>query len=72
MGEYWTPGYIVRTSKVGPGPPRVQDGPLEWDPDTPLYGVRAAHNGVPRSQDRTYSGLEQDLGGGPVPTRVRT
>jgi hypothetical protein len=39
---------------------------------TPAYGVRATHNGVPRFQDRTYSDLEQDLGGGPVPTRVRT
>jgi hypothetical protein len=39
---------------------------------TPPYGVRATHNGVPRSQDRTYSGLVQDPGGGPVPTRART
>jgi hypothetical protein len=72
MGECRTPGYTVPTSKVGPGPPRVQAGPLEWDSDPPPYGVRAAHNGVPRSQDRTYSGLEQDPGGGPVLTRVRT
>jgi hypothetical protein len=50
----------------------VQAEPLEWDPDPPLYGVRATHNGVPRSQDKTYSGLEQNPGGGPVPTRVRT
>jgi hypothetical protein len=70
MVECRTPGYKVQTSKVGPGPPRVQVGPLEWDPD-PSYEVRAAHNGVPRSQDRTYSGLEQDSGGGPVPTRIR-
>jgi hypothetical protein len=49
----------------------VQAEPLEWDLDPP-YGVRATHNGVPRSQDRTYSGLEQDLGRGPVPTRVLT
>jgi hypothetical protein len=33
MGEHRTPGYTVRTSKVGPGPPRVQARPLEWDPD---------------------------------------
>jgi hypothetical protein len=52
-----TLGYTVRTSKVGPGPPLVQAGPLEWDPD-PLYGVRAAHREVLRSQDRTYSGPE--------------
>jgi hypothetical protein len=39
---------------------------------TPLYGVRAAHNGVLGFQDRTYSGLNQDPGGGPVPTRVQT
>jgi hypothetical protein len=36
------------------------------------YGVRAARNGVPKSQDGTYTGLEQDPGGGPVPTRVQT
>jgi hypothetical protein len=29
MGERRTPGYAVRTSKVGPGPPRVQAEPLE-------------------------------------------
>jgi hypothetical protein len=27
-----------RTSKVGLGPPRVQGGPLEWDPDPPVGG----------------------------------
>jgi hypothetical protein len=42
--------------QVGPGPPRVRTGPLEWDPD-PLYGVRAAHSRVPRFQDRTHPGL---------------
>jgi hypothetical protein len=67
---------------VGPldmqsGPPRsVQDRhvckPDPWNGiRTPSYGVRAAHNGVPRSQNRTYTGLEQDLGGGPVPTHVQ-
>jgi hypothetical protein len=30
---------------------------------TPPYGVWAAHNGFPRFQDRTYSGLEQGPGG---------
>jgi hypothetical protein len=69
MGKFWTPGYAVRTSKFGPGPPRVRIGPLEWDPD-PLYGVRAAHSRVPRFQARTHSGLGQGPGGGPVPTRV--
>jgi hypothetical protein len=44
MGERRTPGYAIRTSKVGPGPPRVQAGPLEWDLDPP-YGVRAPHSG---------------------------
>jgi hypothetical protein len=39
MGEHWTPGYTVRTSKVGPGPPRVQAGPLEWDLDPPVWGL---------------------------------
>jgi hypothetical protein len=38
MGKYRTPGYIVRTSKFGPGPPRVRTGPLEWDPDPPCMG----------------------------------
>jgi hypothetical protein len=40
MGERRTPGYIVRTSKVGLGPPRVQAGPLEWDldPPPPVWG----------------------------------
>jgi hypothetical protein len=36
--ECWTPRYTVRTSKVGPGPPRVQVRPLEWDPDPPRMG----------------------------------
>jgi hypothetical protein len=45
--------------------------PLEWDPD-PLYGVQAAHSGVPGSQDRAYLGLNQDRCGGPVPTPVQT
>jgi hypothetical protein len=35
MGECRTPGYIVRTSKIGPGPPCVQAGPLEGDTDPP-------------------------------------
>jgi hypothetical protein len=40
MGEYQTPEYTVWTSKVGPGPPRVQAGPLEWDPDPPpVWGL---------------------------------
>jgi hypothetical protein len=38
MGERRTPGYTVRTSKVGLGPPRVQARPLEWDPDPPHMG----------------------------------
>jgi hypothetical protein len=38
MGERWTPEYVVRTSKVGPEPPRVQAGPLEWDLDPPVWG----------------------------------
>jgi hypothetical protein len=46
-----------RTPRMGSGSP---------------YGVRAAHSGVLGFQDRTYSGLNQDLGGGPEPTRVQT
>jgi hypothetical protein len=71
MGKCRTPGYTVRTSKFGPGPPRVRTGPLEWDPDPPLYGVRATHSRVPRFQDRTHPGLNQGPGGGLVPTRVQ-
>jgi hypothetical protein len=50
-------------------PPRlVQDlhvcKPDPWNGIRTLpYGVRAVHNGVPRSQDRTYTSLEQDPGG---------
>jgi hypothetical protein len=71
MGKCRTPGYTVRTSKFGLGPPHVRSGPLEWDLD-PSYGVRAAHSRVPRFQDITHPGFNQGLGGGPVPTRVRT
>jgi hypothetical protein len=71
MGRCQTPVYMVWASKFGLGPPRVRTGTLEWDPD-PLYGVRAPHSGVPGFQDRTYPGLNQDPGGGPVPTRVQT
>jgi hypothetical protein len=38
MGACRTPRYTVRTSKIGPGPPRVQAGPLEWDLDPPCMG----------------------------------
>jgi hypothetical protein len=71
MGKCWTPIYTVQTSEFGLGPPRVRTGPLElvW---TSPYGVRAAHSRVPRFQDRTHPGLNQGLGGGPVPTRVQT
>ena len=59
-----TPVYTVQASKFGLGPPRVRTGPLDR--------VRAAHSGVPGFQDRTYSGLNQDTGRGPEPTRVQT
>jgi hypothetical protein len=71
MGKCWTPVYTAHASKFGLGPPRVRTGPLKWGPDPP-YGVRAAHSGVPWFQDRTYSSLNQDPGGGPEPTRVQT
>jgi hypothetical protein len=71
MGKCRTPIYTAQASKSGPGPPRVRTGPLEWDLDPP-YGVQAAHSGVPRFQDRTYTGLNQDPGGGLEPTRVQT
>jgi hypothetical protein len=41
MGPYplgWVPDphtYAIQTSAVGPGPPRVQTGPLGWDLDPP-------------------------------------
>jgi hypothetical protein len=35
----------------------------DLSPPVPPYGVRAAHSGVPRSQDRIHPGLEQDSGG---------
>jgi hypothetical protein len=82
-GERRTPGYTVRTPKIGPEPPDIQSGPprlvldlhlCKPDPwngiQTPPYGVWATHREVPRSQDRTYPGFEQDPGGGPVSTRV--
>jgi hypothetical protein len=56
MGKCRTPRYTVRTSEIGPEPPHVRTGPLEWDPDPP-YVVRATHSGVPRFQDRTHPGL---------------
>jgi hypothetical protein len=68
---------------VGPlyirsGPPSLVQNLHVCEPDpwngiqTPLCGVRATHSGVPGFQDRTYLGLNQDPGGGPVPTRVPT
>jgi hypothetical protein len=54
-----------RTSTCANWTPRMGSGP-------PLYGVRAAHSGVPGFQDRTYPGLNQDPGGDPGPTRVQT
>jgi hypothetical protein len=48
--------------QVGPGPPRVRTGPLEWDPDPPPpYGVRTAHSGVPRPYLRPRRGSGVDM-----------
>jgi hypothetical protein len=41
-------------------------------PPPPPYGVLATHSKVPRSQDKTHPVLNQDPGGGPMPTHVRT
>jgi hypothetical protein len=77
-GESGPPWESARPLDIQSGPPRlVQDRhvckPDPWNGIRTLtYGVQAAHNGVPRSQDRTYMGLEQDPGGGPVPTCVQT
>jgi hypothetical protein len=51
MGRCRTPVYTIWASKFGPGPPRVQTGPLEWDPNPP-YGVQSVHSGVqgPRTE----------------------
>jgi hypothetical protein len=54
-----------RTATCASRIPEMGSGPLP-------YEVWATHNGVPRSQNRTYTGLEQDPGGGPVSTRVQT
>jgi hypothetical protein len=71
MEKCRAPGYAVRTSKFGQGPPRVRTEP--WNGiQTPPYGVWAAHSRVPRFQDRTRPGFNQGSGGGPVPTRVWT
>jgi hypothetical protein len=55
QGWSWTPGYTVRTSEVGPGPPLVQAGPLEWDPDPlrmgsglPIGGPKVLGQNMPR------------------------
>jgi hypothetical protein len=37
--ERRTSGYAVQTPKGGPGPPRVQAGPLEWDLDPSVWGL---------------------------------
>jgi hypothetical protein len=58
------PPRLVQDCQCASRTPRMGSRP-------PSYGVRAAHNGVPRSQDKTYTGLEQDPGG-PVPARVQT
>jgi hypothetical protein len=47
--------------QVGPGPPRVRTGTLEWDPDPPPPdGVRTAHRGVPRPYLRPRRGSGAD------------
>jgi hypothetical protein len=65
-GERRTPGHTVRTPMVGPGPPRVQAGPLEWEPDPPprmgsgppameSQGPRTEHT---RALNRTQAGVQ--------------
>jgi hypothetical protein len=77
-GESGPPWESVGSLDMQSEPPSlVQDRhvckPDPWNGIRTLpYGVRATHNRVPRSQDRTYTSIEQDLGGGPVPTRVQT
>jgi hypothetical protein len=46
--------------QVGPRPPRVRTGPLEWDPDPPPYRVWTAHSGVPRPYLRPRRGSGAD------------
>jgi hypothetical protein len=70
-------GKVLDPCIYGPGlqvwsrAPHVQTGPLEWDPDPSVLGLGRPQWG-PRVQDRTYPGLNQDPGGGPMPTRVQT
>jgi hypothetical protein len=45
MGECRTPVYTVQTSMFGLGPPRVWTGPLEWDPDPPVWGLSCPQRG---------------------------
>jgi hypothetical protein len=65
MGECRTPGYIVQTSKVGPGPPRVQAGPPGMGSGPPprmgsgpptmgSQGLRTEHT---RALNRTQAGV---------------
>jgi hypothetical protein len=40
-----TPVYIVWASGYGPGPLRVQTGPLGWDPDPSVWGPGRSQQG---------------------------
>jgi hypothetical protein len=63
MGERRTSGYAVRTSKVGPGPPRVQVGPLERDPPRmgsgpPTMGSQGSRTEHTQALNRTPAGVQ--------------
>jgi hypothetical protein len=45
MERYRTPVYTVQASGYGLGPPRVQTGPLGWDPDPSVWGPSRSQQG---------------------------
>jgi hypothetical protein len=62
MGERRTSGYAVWTSKVGPGPPRVQARPLERNPPRMGSGQPTMGSQGPRTEhtwalNRTQAGV---------------
>jgi hypothetical protein len=62
MGKCWIPTYTDRTSRQGPGPPRVQTGPPGRVPDLSVW-VRATLSRVPGFWDKEYPDLVEDQAG---------
>jgi hypothetical protein len=57
MGECRTPGYIVWTSKIGPGPPRVQAGPPRMGSGPPTMGSQGSRTEHTSALFRTHAGV---------------